>query len=71
MSTYSYDEVSRAANRAADMLGLDADAATLIDFMVNATLTLLETPDADIQDVLEENWGDSDDLPEVRKIILG
>ncbi|MEW1938435.1 hypothetical protein AB0331_13835 [Dietzia maris] len=74
MSTYTYDDVSTAANGAANMLAgldLDGDTVTFIDFVVNATLTLLENKDAGIEDVLEENWGDSDDLDGVRDIVTG
>lgn len=71
---YTHDDVTTAANDAASMLdglGLDSDTTTLIDFVVNATLTLLEDKDAGIEDVLEENWSDSEDRDTVRAIVTG
>lgn len=71
---YTHDDVSTAANGAASMLdglGLDPDTATLIDFIVNATLTLLENGDAGIEDVLEQNWDDSEDRDTIRTIVTG
>lgn len=74
MSTYTYDDVSTAANGAANMLAeleMDGDTLTFIDFIVNATLTLLDEPDATVEDVIDENWDGSDDLDSVRDIING
>lgn len=73
MSTYSYKDVSAAANSAADLLNsasLDPDTVTLIDFVVNATLTLLDDPDATVEGVIEENWDrDSEDADVIRDIV--
>lgn len=72
MSTYTHDDVSTAVNNAANMLdGLDPDTTALIDFVVNATLTLLENQGATVEDVLEENWGDSESLDTIRAIVTG
>lgn len=72
MSTYTYDDVSTAANNAADMLdGLDSGTQTLVDFVVNATLTLLDNTEADIEDVLEANWEDSESREIIRDIVTG
>ncbi|TCJ75112.1 UNVERIFIED_ORG: hypothetical protein EDC92_12028 [Dietzia maris] len=74
MSNYTYDDVCTAANGAANMLddlGLDADTTTLIDFVVNATLTLLEHKNAGVEDVLEENWSDSEARETIRDIVVG
>lgn len=71
MTEYTRDEVSTAVNGAADMLNgadLDSDTVSLVDFMVNAALTLLDNPDADVDDVLEENWGDGDDADAIRSM---
>lgn len=54
MTSYSHLEVRTAAN-------LDADTVTIIDFMVNATVTMLENQDAGIEDVIREHWGDAQD----------
>lgn len=72
MSSYTYDDVSTAANNAANMLdGLDPDTQTLVDFVVNATLTLLDSKDAEIEDVLEANWEDSENRETIRDIVSG
>ena len=72
MSTYSYDDVSTAVNSAADLLvDLDADTQTLVDFVVNATLTLLSSKDAGLEDVLEANWEDSEDRETIHGIVAG
>lgn len=72
MSTYTYDDVSTAANNAANMLdGLDSGTQTLVDFVVNATLTLLDNTEADIEDVLEANWEDSESRETIRDIVTG
>lgn len=64
--TFTYEQVSTAANSAADMLvTADSDTQTLIDFMVNAMLTALENPEADVEDVIEENYGEGEDGEEV------
>lgn len=72
MSTYTYDDVYNAVNGAANMLDdLDSDTQTLVDFVVNATLTLLENTDAEIEDVLEANWEDSESRETIRDIVAG
>lgn len=72
MSSYTYDDVCTAVNNAANMLDdLDSDTQTLVDFVVNATLTLLENTDAEIEDVLEANWEDSESRETIRDIVAG
>lgn len=74
MSTYSYNDVKTAVNAAADLAigeGLDADTTSLIDFVVNATLTMLTEKDAGIEDILEENWTDEEARDIIRDIITG
>lgn len=71
MTTYSRAAVAAAANGAADLFvaaEMDADTRSLIDFMVNATLTLLDDPDATVEDVIEENWGEGDDADVIRDL---
>lgn len=64
---FSRDQVSQAANRAADMIRGDSRvftyetshtiaAQTLIDLVVNATLTLLDDPGLSLDDIIAENW---------------
>lgn len=72
MATYTDTDVIAAVNNAADMLdGLDPDTQTLVDFVVNATLILLDNKDADIEDVLEENWEDAENRETIRDIVTG
>ena len=72
MSSYTYDDVCTAVNNAANMLDdLDSDTQTLVDFVVNATLTLHENTDAEIEDVLEANWEDSESRETIRDIVAG
>lgn len=72
MSSYTYDDVCTAVNNAANMLDdLDSDTQALVDFVVNATLTLLENTDAEIEDVLEANWEDSESRETIRDIVAG
>lgn len=74
MDAYSYDDVRTAVNAAADLAtgdGLDADTTSLIDFVVNATLTILTKTDAGIEDILEENWTDEEGRAIIRDIITG
>ena len=72
MATYTHDDVSTAANNAANMLdGLDPDTTSLIDFVVNATLTLLDDKDATVEDVLQENWGDDPESVDAIRDTLG
>ena len=72
MSSYTYDDVCTAVNNAANMLDdLDSDTQTLVDFVVNATLTLLENTEAEIEDVLEANWEDSESRETIRDIVAG
>lgn len=72
MSDYTYDDVSTAVNGAADMLtGLDPDTQTLVDFVVNATLTLIKQNDATVADVLEVNWDDSETREMISDIVTG
>ncbi|MGK5496411.1 hypothetical protein [Streptomyces sp. URMC 125] len=63
--TYTRDEISRAVNEGADLvideIGGERDA-DLINLVVNAIMTCLETPGADIDTVLEENYEDPDDV---------
>lgn len=70
---YSRQDVAAAANGAADLLAaaeMDADTRSLIDFMVNATLTLLDAPGATVEEVIEENWGDGDDADVIRELFV-
>lgn len=72
MSTYERGAVAQAVNDAADMLNeadLDADTRTLIDFVVNATLTLLDAPDATVEEVIEKNWGEGEDTDVIRALL--
>lgn len=63
--TYSYDQVSRAANDGADLVtgGLDLGErdTDLINVVVNATLSLLQHPEMSLDDVLNANWEPDDD----------
>ncbi|PZU00849.1 MAG: hypothetical protein DI630_13215 [Gordonia sp. (in: high G+C Gram-positive bacteria)] len=72
MSTYTRNDVATAVNSAADMLdGLDPDTQTLIDFVVSATLTLLTSKDAGIEDVLQGSWEDDETRETIRDIVTG
>lgn len=72
MGTYTESDVATAVNSAADMLdGLDPDTQTLVDFIVNASLTLLDSKDADIEDVLEGSWDDDETRETIRDIVTG
>lgn len=72
MASYSRLAVCVAGQTAADLFhaaDLDVDTVTIIDFMVNATITMLDNPDAGIEDVIREHWGDDpDDADAIRKL---
>jgi hypothetical protein len=62
--TYTHDQVSEAANAAADLIiqeiECDDEWEDLLNLMVNATLTVLTTEmGADLEEVVEENYGQS------------
>ena len=73
MARYSRLDVCTAGNDAADLFNaasLDPDTVTIIDFMVNVITTKLEDPDADVEDVISEHWGDehAEDAAAIRKL---
>lgn len=75
MASYGRLEVCTAANNAADLFNsanLDCDTVTIIDFMVNATVTMLDNQDAGIEDVIREHWGDEhdEDADAIRKLFI-
>lgn len=69
--TYTRDEISKALNAAADLLDpSDPDTRTLIDFMVNAALSIIDGVEIDsIENVIDENWDDAETRVIIREAL--
>lgn len=69
--TYTRDEISKALNAAADLLDpSDPDTRTLIDFVVNAALSIIDGVEIDsIENVIDENWDDAETRVIIREAL--